>query len=274
MTRLLPSFPIRIAAAALTLVLALPAHARNDIHKRSIAEALASRHARELVGDLPLLFGSGSAADAELMPQTIQAEGEASIVVDPRSRVHLTDAEACQIAFEAAVGKLAELARQAGAAAVVGIVSNFKGERVDDPRTFDCHSGSSKSYVTLQASLARTFVPRATRVVPADTGFAPLADIRSVPISDAGRERYAHFLTLPKPRAFVVYEDGSWRFYAHDPEAMTKALDRCAREGRRCWLYAVDDRVVWSADVGRRIGASTQLDGGPRPASLPADEHQ
>jgi hypothetical protein len=55
---------------------------------------------------------------------------------------------------------------------------------------------------------------------------------------------------------------------------MTKALDYCAREGRRCWLYAADDRVVWSGDVVRRIGASAQLDGGPRPALPSGDEHQ
>jgi hypothetical protein len=174
MNRPVPPLPIRLAAAAFALTLALPAHARNDIHKRPIAEAMASKHAREFVGDFPLLFGSGSAVDSDLLPQAIEAQGEAS-------------------------GKLAELARVASAAAVVGIVSNFKGELVDDARTYDCHSGLSKSYVTLQASLARTYVPRATRLLPADTGFAPLADVRAVPISDAGRERYAHFLSLPKP---------------------------------------------------------------------------
>ena len=40
---------------------------------------------------------------------------------------------------------------------------------------------------------------------------------------------------------------------------MTKALDRCAQEGKPCWLYAVDDRVVWHADVAKRIGSSAQL---------------
>jgi hypothetical protein len=40
---------------------------------------------------------------------------------------------------------------------------------------------------------------------------------------------------------------------------MTKALDRCERDGRVCWLYAVDDRVVWNSDVAKRIGKSSQL---------------
>ena len=72
---------------------------------------------------------------------------------------------------------------------------------------------------------------------------------------------------------FAVYEDGSWRFYAKDPEAMTRTLDFCARQGKRCWLYAVDDRVVWSTDVNKRIGSSSQLGGGNAPVD-PKDEHQ
>jgi hypothetical protein len=40
---------------------------------------------------------------------------------------------------------------------------------------------------------------------------------------------------------------------------MSKALDYCARQGKPCWLYAVDDRVVWTADPATRIGQSRQL---------------
>jgi hypothetical protein len=147
------SFSTALLAGAIALALALPAHARNESHMRSIAEAMAKKRSREIAGDLPLLFGSGSAKGLELMPDTIEAAGEASIIVDPRSRQHLTDEEACQKAFEDAIGKLADRARRAGAAAVVGIVSNFKGDRVDDPKFYNCHSGSSKSYVTLQGGL-------------------------------------------------------------------------------------------------------------------------
>jgi hypothetical protein len=265
------SFSTALLAGAIALAVALPAHARNESHMRPVAEAMAKKRSREIAGDLPLLFGSASATGSELMPDAIEATGEASIIVDPRARQHLTDEEACQMAFEDAIGKLVDRARRAGAAAVVGIVSNFKGERVDDPKSYDCHSGSSKSYVTLAASLARTFAPPGSRPLPPATGFAPLEDTRAVPISDAGRERYAHFLTLPKPRAFVIYEDGGWRFYAKDPEAMTKALDYCARQGKRCWLYAADDRVVWSADVDKRISSSAQLGGG---APAVTEEHQ
>ena len=250
------------------------AHARNESLKRPIDQALARKHAREILGELPLRFGSASANGADLIAGDVVVQGVASIVSDPRRREHLTDEEACQAAFDDAIAQLAEQAHRAGAAAVVGIVSDFKDEVFDDPRSYDCHAGSAKSYVTLRGSLARTYAEASTRALPRATAYAALDDVKAVPISDAGRERYAYFLTLPKPRAFVVYEDGNWRFYSKDPEAMTKALDYCARQGQRCWLYAADDRVVWDADLSRRIGSSAQLEGGEGVPNAGKEEHQ
>jgi len=264
-----PAFILPAVAAALLFAAVLPAHARNDSLREPIDKAMAKKRTRESVGDLPLRWGSASAKDVDLIPGEIEATGAASIVSDdPHRREHLTDDEACLAAFEDAVAKLAEQARHVNAAAVVGVVSAFKGEVVDDARNYDCHAGAAKSYVTLRGRLARTYADASARPLPPASGFAALDDVKAVPISAAGQERYAHFLTLPKPRAFVVYEDGSWRFYAKDPEAMTKALDYCARQGKRCWLYAADDRVVWSADVDKRVGTAAQLGGDAK------DEHQ
>ena len=255
------SHAVSLLAGAIALAAALPAQARNDVFRLPAQQALAAGHARAIVGDLPLVFGSASVATADLMPAEVEAQGVAGIVADgPGRSEHLTDQEVCQHAFEDALSHLVDEARRAGAAAVVGIVSDFKGEHVDDPRDYVCHAGVAKSYVTLRGRLARSYAVASSRRLPPATGFAAIDDVKAVPLSDEGRERYAHFLTLPKPRAFVVYEDGAWRFYGKDPEAMTKALDYCARQGRRCWLYAADDRVVWSADVSRRIGSSSQLE--------------
>jgi hypothetical protein len=95
--------------------------------------------------------------------------------------------------------------------------------------------------------------------VPAATGYAAADDVSSVPIRAEGKDRYLHYLTLPSPKAFVIYESGGWRFYSADADAMSKALDFCMREGRPCWLYAVDDQIIWSPDVAKRIGRSAQL---------------
>jgi len=264
--------PLLVLLVALAEVPA--AHARNDSFKRPVDQALARRHTREILGELPLRFGSASANGADLLAGDVVAQGEASVIIDPRRRDHLTDDEVCQKAFDDAIAQLAKQAHRVGAAAVVGIVSDFKNDVFDDPRSYDCHAGSAKSYVTLRGRLARTYVEASARALPRATAYAALDDVKAVPIGDAGRESYANFLTLPKPRAFVVYEDGAWRFFSKDPEAMTKALDYCAREGRRCWLYAADDRVVWSTDVSQRIGSSAQLDGGATGPVRAKDEHQ
>jgi uncharacterized protein YbjQ (UPF0145 family) len=261
---------VPLLALLVALAAAPAAHARNDAFELPVDKALSGKRAREIVGDLPLRFGGATTQGTDLLQDEFTAEGVASIVsADPYRREHLKDEETCQLAFESAVNRLAQEARRRGAAAVVGIVSAYKDQLVDDPRTYDCHAGVAKSYVTLRARFARTWTETSARPLPRPSEFAALDDVKAVPISDAGRERYAYFLTLPKPRAFVVYEDGAWRFYAKDPEAMAKALDYCARQGRRCWLYAADDRVVWNADVTRRIGSTSQLEGGS-----PKDEHQ
>ena len=254
-------FPSLLALCA-TLAAVPAAQARNESVLLPVDKAMAATRVHDTLGELPLRFGSASANGLELLaPGDVLARGVGSMISDdPRAREHLDDAQACQRAFEDAVSQIAQEARRAGAAAVVGLVSDFKDAVVDDPRNIDCHAGSVKAYVTLRGKFARSFTARSTRRLPPASGFAAIDDVKAVPLSDEGRERYAHFLTLPKPRAFVVYEDGAWRFYAKDPEAMTKALDYCARQGRRCWLYAADDRVVWSAEAARRIGSSSQLE--------------
>lgn len=89
--------------------------------------------------------------------------------------------------------------------------------------------------------------------VPPATGFAQIGDALAVPVSEAGRARYAHYLSLPVPKAFVVTEKGGWYFGQGEGAAMRTALQACKQV--RCWLYAVDDQVVWSAEPAARVGA-------------------
>lgn len=100
-------------------------------------------------------------------------------------------------------------------------------------------------------------------VVPAASGFAAVDDVNAVPLSEAGRARYAHFRSLPSPKAFAVTEKGSWYFKAGEPEAMAITFDSCVRSKSKCWLYAVDDQVVWQADVANRAGADSLQRAGP-----------
>jgi dienelactone hydrolase len=94
-------------------------------------------------------------------------------------------------------------------------------------------------------------------VAPPASGFAAADDVAAVPLSDAGKARYAHFRTLPSPKAFAVTEKGGWYFNAGEPEAMATTFQLCAKAKSRCWLYAVDDQVVWQPDVAARAGAAS-----------------
>jgi dienelactone hydrolase len=93
--------------------------------------------------------------------------------------------------------------------------------------------------------------------VPSASSFAAADDAAAVPVSEAGKPRYSHFRTLPSPKAFVVTEKGGWYFHAGEPEAMAMAFQSCARARVKCWLYAVDDQVVWQPDVAARAGAAS-----------------
>jgi hypothetical protein len=80
-----------------------------------------------------------------------------------------------------------------------------------------------------------------------------------VPVREAGKDRYRTFLTAGAPKAFVVGEDGSFAMSAKDPDAMALAFDECVARKVGCWLYAVDDRVVFTADPQKRISQLGQL---------------
>ena len=265
----LPAFLARAILVGVSAVLfAASAQARNEQFLLLYADAMKKSRVHEIVGDVPLRFGSESAAKAEIVRADVVVNGEGSTAGNDPRQHHVeryTDQEICMFAFQDALIKLMVVAHENHAGAIVGIVSDYRGNVIDDAHTFECRAGSVRSYVSLRAQLSST-IP-ASRPAPPASGFATLEDADAVPLSDAGKERYRYFLTLPKPRAFVVFEDGHWHFNWKDPEAMTKALNYCARVGKRCWLYAVDDQVVWDADVARRIGSSAQLSGGAKPAA-------
>jgi hypothetical protein len=97
--------------------------------------------------------------------------------------------------------------------------------------------------------------------VPASTNFARIDDLDAVPVREEGKERFRHYLTLPSPKAFAVTAKGGWWMASNNAEAMAVALEKCTRGGASCWLYAVDDQVVYDADTAKRIAATSQLTG-------------
>lgn len=120
--------------------------------------------------------------------------------------------------------------------------------------------------VVYQKPAANTPVQQAAVAVPAvnryklppDSHFADVNDASIVPVREKSRERYLRFLALPMPRAFAIASDGTAAL-ASGSAAMADVLNTCEREGKTCWLYAVDDRVVWQSDLRQRISRVNQL---------------
>ena len=86
--------------------------------------------------------------------------------------------------------------------------------------------------------------------VPESTGFAALQDEKALPhVRQGGQGGYLKFLQAEGPRAFAISPRGAWGYVSDRADAMPAALERCNQNVRdsSCRLYAVDDRVVWSA---------------------------
>ena len=106
-------------------------------------------------------------------------------------------------------------------------------------------------------AVAAAAVGQHRKRIPAPTGFAPGDDVAAVPVRAEGKERYRHYLTLPSPKAFVVYQGGGWRFFSADPDAMTHALDRCARDSARCWLTPLTIKSFGTRLRSAALGAAS-----------------
>ena len=65
-----------------------------------------------------------------------------------------SDEEACSWALQSALIRMQNAAKQAGANAVVNIVSNYKNVVYSDAQKYECHAGAIMAGVALKADLA------------------------------------------------------------------------------------------------------------------------
>ncbi|RYY73827.1 MAG: excinuclease ABC subunit A [Gammaproteobacteria bacterium] len=136
------TFISTLGAVALSLC-ALEASARNDIEDYSIADALASEQAKNILGDnIKFYFGN-------------QSHGEVVKVFSEYSSNRKTnganksDKEACEWVFLSTLKALRDKAESVGANAVVNIRSNYKNNLSTSDTTFKCGSGMLMSGVAL-----------------------------------------------------------------------------------------------------------------------------
>ncbi len=84
---------------------------------------------------------------------------------------------------------------------------------------------------------------------PAPTNFASIKDSSAVLyLNDAGRQGYQKYLTLRKPKAFVIAPDGAWTASSLGEDPLFTAMESCKKDHQGCRLYAVDDQVVWPTE--------------------------
>jgi hypothetical protein len=95
-----------------------------------------------------------------------------------------------------------------------------------------------------QEEIKRRIPPR-----PKASNFAAIEDARKVPLlNQTGLDEYQRFLAAGLPRAFAISADRTnWAWNAGTFDAIPTALRRCAdRAHLTCWLYAVDNDIVWA----------------------------
>ena len=81
---------------------------------------------------------------------------------------------------------------------------------------------------------------------PEATNFASISDIAAIPyLNNVGRQGYQKYLSLNKPKAFVIASDGAWVYSSKGNDPSTSAMEACNKSHRGCQIYAVDDAVVW-----------------------------
>jgi hypothetical protein len=96
------------------------------------------------------------------------------------------------------------------------------------------------------------------RPAPPPSGYADLNDIdKLVQVNARAKAAYETFLAKPLPRAFALSESGgwwtSWGLQPKDPFASkdpaVRVVPDCEKyHQRRCYLYAVDEIVVYKPD--------------------------
>lgn len=130
-------------AAAALMCCAISAQARDDIRDYSIAEALATENAKNILGEnIKFYFG------AQKHGPINKRFGEFGSNKKTNG-VGKSDRQACEWVFLSALKSLRDRAEKEGGNAVVNIRSNYRGSMTTSTETFKCGSGALMSGVAL-----------------------------------------------------------------------------------------------------------------------------
>lgn len=134
-------------SALLIILCAANASARDDIADYSIADALASEQARNILGtEIKFYFGdqSHSAITKNFSEYSTSRKTNGA---------NKSDKEACEWVFLSVMKELRDKAKSVGANAVVNIRSNYRNNTTSSATTFKCGSGMLISGVALKGEV-------------------------------------------------------------------------------------------------------------------------
>ena|SRR5581483_3252550 len=171
--------------------------------------------------------------------------------------VVMYDATGCAINYIDSVDMMYEEQRQRGRA--VRVIHRNYNVWVRELADAIANKAGQPAKIDVAARTPPLVALKHNRQVPPASGYAAIGDVDKVPVRDAGKDRYRYWLTLQPPKAFVVTEKGGWYQYSRNGDAIAMAFDRCEQLKINCWLYAVDDRVVFTEDGAKRVSSVGQL---------------
>jgi hypothetical protein len=94
--------------------------------------------------------------------------------------------------------------------------------------------------------------------LPPRTDWAAIDDVSRLPLKAKGQESYRKFLKARYPRALAIGPKGEFSWASNDPQAAGAVLEKCGASAKAaCALYAVDDYVVWSDAIAKKLGIKT-----------------
>lgn len=139
----------RVTAGLALVALAGTATARDDKQMYSVAEALATPTAEEVItGEIQFYFGEGNHPPIERKLGNYQSNKKAN-------GVGRSDEAVCQRAFLSAMRSLQDRAVREGGNAVVNIISYYRRNRISSETEFECGSGAIMSGVTLRGDVVK-----------------------------------------------------------------------------------------------------------------------
>ncbi|CZE47481.1 excinuclease ABC subunit A [Campylobacter geochelonis] len=123
------------------------AHAKNEVHRFPIADALNDPRAKEVLNPkIKLVFGSGSKAKAITDVLTANKKTNAAFKKDK---------DACNWAFLSAIKTFQERAVKEGGTKVVNLTSYYYKNKFVSKKEFECGVGNIMVGVTLQGVIAK-----------------------------------------------------------------------------------------------------------------------